>query len=319
MWGAIHRTLAVEPKDAGNDQNFLVMGPWRHSQTNYNGTTLGPMTWRGDTALEFRRDVLKPFFDQYLKEGAPKASTPPVFIYNTGENHWDRFPSWPLACESGCATASKPLYLTSAFGLSFQQGSAASRISRRLRRVRLGSGQARAVHPAAGPVRRRRRLAPLAADGSALRRRSSRCPELRDAGADRARARQRRAGRASGGVHERHRRRLGREADRRLSRRSPEPARDGRLPARDRDGHLPRPVSRELRDGRRRFRRIRRCRSRSRCRPRTTSSCPATASWCRCSPRWFPLYDRNPQTFVPNIFLAKSVRLSEGDDPDISR
>ena len=126
MWGAIHAYAAVEPKDAGNDKNFLVMGPWRHSQTNYNGTTLGPMTWRGDTALEFRRDVLKPFFDQYLKEGAPKASTPPVFIYNTGENHWDRFPSWPLACESGCATASKPLYLTSAFGLSFQQGSAAS-------------------------------------------------------------------------------------------------------------------------------------------------------------------------------------------------
>jgi uncharacterized protein len=126
MWGAIHSYTAVEPKDTGNDKNFLVMGPWRHSQTNYNGTTLGPMTWRGDTALEFRRDVLKPFFDQYLKEGAPKVSTPPVFIYNTGENHWDRFQSWPLACESGCATASKPIYLTSGFGLSFQQGSVGS-------------------------------------------------------------------------------------------------------------------------------------------------------------------------------------------------
>ena len=28
-------------------------------------------------------------------------------------------------------------------------------------------------------------------------------------------------------------------------------------------------------------------------------------SWCRSSRRWFPLYDRNPQTFVPNIFFAK--------------
>ena len=38
MWGAIHSFLAVEPKDTANDRNFLVMGPWRHSQTNYNGS-----------------------------------------------------------------------------------------------------------------------------------------------------------------------------------------------------------------------------------------------------------------------------------------
>jgi putative CocE/NonD family hydrolase len=119
MWGAIHSYLAVEPKDSSNTMNFLVMGPWRHSGVNYDGTTLGPMKWNGDTALQFRRDVLKPFFDQYLKEGAAKADTPPVFIYNTGENHWERFKAWPLACEMGCATASKPLYLTAGFGLSF--------------------------------------------------------------------------------------------------------------------------------------------------------------------------------------------------------
>ncbi len=83
--------------------NFLVMGPWRHSGVNYDGSSLGPLKWEGDTALQFRRDVLKPFFDQYLKDGAPKADTPPVLIYNTGENHWDRLKSWPLACESGCA------------------------------------------------------------------------------------------------------------------------------------------------------------------------------------------------------------------------
>jgi len=119
MWGAIHCYLATEPKDKGNDLNFLVMGPWRHSGVNYEGSSLGPLKWEGDTALQFRRDVLKPFFDQYLKDGAPRADTPPVFIYNTGENHWDRLKSWPLACDSGCATRSKPLYLTPGFGLSF--------------------------------------------------------------------------------------------------------------------------------------------------------------------------------------------------------
>jgi uncharacterized protein len=124
MWGAIHCYLAIEPKDARNDMNFLVMGPWRHSGVNYDGFSLGPMKWNGDTALQFRRDVLKPFFDQYLKDGAPKADTPPVLIYNTGENRWDRFKSWPLACETGCSSQSKPLYLTEAFGLSFDAPSA---------------------------------------------------------------------------------------------------------------------------------------------------------------------------------------------------
>ncbi len=118
MWGAIHSYQVVEPKDTANNMNFLVMGPWRHSGVNYDGSSLGPLKWDGDTALQFRRDVLKPFFDQYLKDGAPKANTPPVFIYNTGANHWDRLKSWPLACPD-CATKSKPLYLTSGFGLSF--------------------------------------------------------------------------------------------------------------------------------------------------------------------------------------------------------
>jgi uncharacterized protein len=119
MWGAIHSYLAVEPKDRNNDMNYLVMGPWRHSGVNYDGSSLGPLKWDGDTALQFRRDVLKPFFDQYLKDGAPKADTPPVFIYNTGENHWERFRSWPLACDSGCPNKMKPLYLASGSSLSF--------------------------------------------------------------------------------------------------------------------------------------------------------------------------------------------------------
>ena len=118
MWGAIHCYLAVEPKDTGNTRNYLVMGPWRHSGVNYDGSSLGPLRFTGDTALEFRRDVLKPFFDQYLKDTAPKADTPPVFIYNTGENHWDRLQSWPLACD-GCAVRPTALYLTAGFGLSF--------------------------------------------------------------------------------------------------------------------------------------------------------------------------------------------------------
>jgi putative CocE/NonD family hydrolase len=123
MWGAIHSYLALQA--AGHaDGNFLVMGPWRHSQVNYDAYTLGPLKWEGDTALQFRRDVLKPFFDQYLKDGSPKADTPTVFIYNTGENHWDRLRKWPLACEKGCAAPLKPLYLQDGFNLAFDKPAA---------------------------------------------------------------------------------------------------------------------------------------------------------------------------------------------------
>ena len=122
MWGAIHCYLALKAKGQ-TDHNFLVMGPWRHSQVNADAYGLGPLKWEGDTAQQFRRDVLKPFFDQYLKTGARQAATPPVFIYNTGENRWDRLNTWPLACEKGCAAPMKPLYLQPEFGLGFEKPS----------------------------------------------------------------------------------------------------------------------------------------------------------------------------------------------------
>jgi uncharacterized protein len=125
MWGAIHSYEAMEPKDKGNDRNYLVMGPWRHSQVNYDGSSLGALQWSGDTALQFRRDVLLPFFNQYLVDGAPKADTPPVLIYNTGENHWDRYKSWPLSCDNGCPNTSRPLYLGADHSLSFDAPDAA--------------------------------------------------------------------------------------------------------------------------------------------------------------------------------------------------
>ncbi len=119
MWGANHSYAALEPKDTNNDKNFLVMGPWFHSQINRKGWTLGPLQWNGDTTLQYREDILLPFFRQYLVEGAPKADTPPVLVYNTGENHWDRFTSWPQSCEEGCPFKPKPIYLEAGGKLSF--------------------------------------------------------------------------------------------------------------------------------------------------------------------------------------------------------
>jgi putative CocE/NonD family hydrolase len=128
MWGAIHCYLALKDRNQV-DHNFLVMGPWWHSQVGGEAYSLGPLRWEGDTALQFRRDVLKPFFDRYLKDAAPKPDTPPVFIYNTGENHWDRLKNWPLACETGCSSPMKPLYLRGAFSLGFDKPSDSEPVS----------------------------------------------------------------------------------------------------------------------------------------------------------------------------------------------
>jgi putative CocE/NonD family hydrolase len=123
MWGAIHCYLALKAVNQ-SDHHYLVMGPWFHSQVNREGYNLGPLRWEGDTTAQFRRDVLKPFFDQYLKPGSPKADTPPVLIYNTGENRWDRPRTWPLACEKDCPAPLAPLYLDAGFGLNFHKPSA---------------------------------------------------------------------------------------------------------------------------------------------------------------------------------------------------
>jgi putative CocE/NonD family hydrolase len=125
IYGAVHTYAATEPKDAANDMNYLVLGPWRHSGVNYDGTTLGMLKFQGDTALQFRRDVMKPFLDEHLKDGAPKAGTPPVFAFETGTNQWRRLKSWPLACESGCGSSSKKLYMQTNFGLGFATPSGA--------------------------------------------------------------------------------------------------------------------------------------------------------------------------------------------------
>lgn len=119
MWGAIHSWLALKAAGHGGN-NVLVMGPWRHSQVNYDGSSLGPLHWHGDTAHDYRQDVLLPFFNQYLKPGSPKITLPPAIIYNTGDDHWDRFSDWPLACEKGCAAPLTPLFLRAGYKLSFQ-------------------------------------------------------------------------------------------------------------------------------------------------------------------------------------------------------
>ncbi len=119
IYGALAVWRAIKPKDAGNDKVFLVMGPWHHAQEIKDGSSLGAIRFDSDTALTFRREILLPFLDQYLKEGAPKANLPAVMAFETGTNVWRRLPAWPAGCASGCTVKATPLYLGAGSTLGF--------------------------------------------------------------------------------------------------------------------------------------------------------------------------------------------------------
>ena len=122
MWGANHSFAAL--KAVGHESNnWLVMGPWYHSQANHDGWVVGPFKWNGNTAEQFRDDMVLPFLAQYLKDGPP-ANLARATIYNPPENRWEKFNDWPIACQTGCAQPLTPLYLQSSFGLSFEKPAA---------------------------------------------------------------------------------------------------------------------------------------------------------------------------------------------------
>lgn len=119
MWGANHawRNLKAAGYEANN---WLVLGPWNHVQVNSGGTSLGPMQWGANTTLEYQRDLLLPFLDEHLR-GGPPAHLARATVYKTGEKRWERFSTWPTACERVCGVGLKPLYLGSGASLSFDQ------------------------------------------------------------------------------------------------------------------------------------------------------------------------------------------------------
>jgi len=125
IYGDIAVYKAIEPKDTNNDKVFLVLGPWHHGQEIRDGSALGAIKFNSDTALTFRREILRPFLDHYLKDGSPKAGIAPVEAFETGTNTWHRMSSWPKGCETGCTIKPTPLYLNAGLNAGFNAKSAA--------------------------------------------------------------------------------------------------------------------------------------------------------------------------------------------------
>ncbi len=118
IYGATAVYKTIKPKDTANDKVFLVLGPWHHGQEIGDASTLGALKFHTDTAFYFRQEILRPFLAQYLKSGAPRADIPTVSAYETGTDRWLKLPNWPAGCTSGCTVKPTPVYFNAGLKLS---------------------------------------------------------------------------------------------------------------------------------------------------------------------------------------------------------
>ena len=120
IYGATAVYRAIKPKDIDNSKVFLVIGPWSHGQEISDpGTSLGAIKFNSETAAHYRNEILLPFLDNYLKKEAHKLEIAPVNAFETGTNVWRRLRKWPSGCDNGCTVKFTPIYLGANHTLDF--------------------------------------------------------------------------------------------------------------------------------------------------------------------------------------------------------
>lgn len=121
LYGPLAMYKSLEKTDKDN-QVFLVMGPWNHGGWGGRGRRLGAIDFGSDTGRYYRSDIQAPFFAYHLKgKGTLKMSE--ATIFQSGSNRWMRYETWP-AKTGGIAPRS--LYTGANGSLSFEKPSAKS-------------------------------------------------------------------------------------------------------------------------------------------------------------------------------------------------
>ncbi|MES2772804.1 MAG: CocE/NonD family hydrolase [Bacteroidota bacterium] len=109
----------MEKKDKAN-RNFIILGPWNHGQWSYEkADSLGKIAFESNTALYYHQ-LQKRWFDYWLK-GKGDGKFDEATCFETGSNQWKTFSSWPpkqtivknlYAGDHEKATLSKPVAAT---------------------------------------------------------------------------------------------------------------------------------------------------------------------------------------------------------------
>jgi uncharacterized protein len=113
IYGYMAVWKALKPKDTQNMVR-LSIGPWYHGQEITEASSLGAIKFGQDTALWWRRHVLAPVLAHYLKDDAPPLDVATATIFESGTNEWRSDASWPVA-----GVKPTPLYLKPDLALGF--------------------------------------------------------------------------------------------------------------------------------------------------------------------------------------------------------
>lgn len=97
MWGTQAEYLAMRPKEDANDPQhkvFLALGPWNHGGWGGEGSQLGAIRFGEPTGVEYRSTIEAPFFEHYLKDRG-SFSLEDTASFRTGVNQWKHYAIWP--------------------------------------------------------------------------------------------------------------------------------------------------------------------------------------------------------------------------------
>ncbi|CAN5181731.1 CocE/NonD family hydrolase [soil metagenome] len=115
LYGAINTYQAIEKQNPGIF-NMFVMGPWVHggwAQAG-GGERLGIASFGAKTSDFYQKEMEFPFFQHFLKDKG-EHKLPEAYLFETGANHWRRFDVWPPA-----DLQSKKLYLQAGGKLAYE-------------------------------------------------------------------------------------------------------------------------------------------------------------------------------------------------------
>ena len=126
IYGNIALYKALRARHPEERDLYLVIGPWFHHQERLEGDGIGAFKWGSDTARYFRLHILRPFLDHYLKDAAPALEIAPVAAYETGTDRWLELPAWPAGCRAGCSIDPEKIYLQPGAALGFTPAQASA-------------------------------------------------------------------------------------------------------------------------------------------------------------------------------------------------
>ncbi len=113
FYGPLKIYELLEQHDSMN-MNFLVVGPWNHGGWSGEGRRLGPLDFGSATGEYYQRNVRAPFLAYYLK-GRGRPDLPEALTFRTGRNEWVRHTAWPPRA----GVAERRLYLREGRALRF--------------------------------------------------------------------------------------------------------------------------------------------------------------------------------------------------------